>query len=338
MSYKANQEKLSVTSTGKVQSATQADTATSATSATTATTATSSQSLTYSATINPGAGLVATQGSVTERTTGTLGSVDVSVETFGPISRQLIEISNNASCANVYGTTTLSNAGLLIGHAGYAVTTDTGSPNYIDAAFITPKTLNLTSNSSLYIGSEFLLTGGPSVRASAVYINARGGVTIEAGNVGNTASISLGSGLHYFVVAGGLRVSFSAVSPYAYKQGGGAWGTASDSRLKTNVRELGSALEKIDALHPVHFEFINSGENANPSGTRTGFIAQEFEQVLPGHTFEMEPMVDADKTLLGEGVKAKGIEADLVPYLVKAIQELKAELDTVKAELATLKV
>jgi hypothetical protein len=48
-------------------------------------------------------------------------------------------------------------------------------------------------------------------------------------------------------------------------------------------------------------------------------------------------MSEADKALLGEGVKAKGIEADLVPYLVKAIQELKAELDTVKAELATLK-
>jgi Chaperone of endosialidase len=134
-----------------------------------------------------------------------------------------------------------------------------------------------------------------------------------------------------------IRVQINNTSPYAAKLGGGVWGTISDSRLKTNVRKLGSALDKIDALQPVHFEFINFGENANPSGTRTGFIAQEFEQVLPGHTFEMEPMAEADKALLGEGVKAKGIDADLVPYLVKAIQELKAELDTVKAELATLK-
>jgi hypothetical protein len=131
-------------------------------------------------------------------------------------------------------------------------------------------------------------------------------------------------------------VSFQNSGAYAFKTGGGVWGTYSDSRLKTNVREIGSALEKIDALHPVHFEFINAGESANPTGTRTGFIAQEFEQVLPGHTFEMEPMVDADKELLGQGVKAKGIEADLVPYLVKAIQELKAELDSVKTQLAAL--
>jgi hypothetical protein len=133
------------------------------------------------------------------------------------------------------------------------------------------------------------------------------------------------------------RVQFSNTAPYAYKSAGGVWGTLSDSRLKQSITEINGALDKILTLHPVHYEFINQGENANPSGTRTGFIAQEFEQVLPGHTFEMEPMTEADKALLGEGVKAKGIEADLVPYLVKAIQELKAELDTVKAELATLK-
>jgi hypothetical protein len=39
----------------------------------------------------------------------------------------------------------------------------------------------------------------------------------------------------------------------------------------------------------------------------------------------------------GENKKIKTIDANLVPYLVKAIQELKAELDTVKAELAVLK-
>lgn len=153
--------------------------------------------------------------------------------------------------------------------------------------------------------------------------------------VPSTQAIYFGFGT--FAPQAAHRVQITNTAPYAYKTSGGVWGTISDSRLKQNVREIGSALDKISALHPVHFDFINQDETANPTGTRTGFIAQEFEQVLPGHTFEMEPLSAADKDLLGEGVKAKGIEADLVPYLVKAIQELKAELDTVKAELATLK-
>lgn len=139
-----------------------------------------------------------------------------------------------------------------------------------------------------------------------------------------------------FVTTASTRVQFTNTAPYAYKTSGGVWGTISDSRLKQNVREIGSALDKISALHPVHFDFINQDETANPTGTRTGFIAQEFEQVLPGHTFEMEPLSAADKNLLGEGVKAKGIEADLIPYLVKAIQELSAKVTSLEAQVATL--
>ena len=141
-------------------------------------------------------------------------------------------------------------------------------------------------------------------------------------------------------LTGGERVQINNTSPYAYKTAGGVWGTLSDSRLKQSITEINGALDKILTLHPVHYEFINQGDSSNPTGTRTGFIAQEFEQVLPGHTFEMVPMSEADKALLGEGVKAKGIEADLVPYLVKATQELNSKLEqensVLKQQIAAL--
>jgi hypothetical protein len=49
-------------------------------------------------------------------------------------------------------------------------------------------------------------------------------------------------------------------------------------------------------------------------------------------------LIDEWKDPAPEGEEPyKSVRQDLIPVLVKAIQELKAELDTVKAELATLK-
>jgi hypothetical protein len=101
-----------------------------------------------------------------------------------------------------------------------------------------------------------------------------------------------------------------------------AFGTFSDRRIKENIEDLPSQLNNILALRPVEFDFIES----QGGGHQIGFIAQEFEEVYPDAVGEAE---DGIKTLTGwDKTSAR---------LVKAIQELKAELDTVKAELATLK-
>lgn len=105
-----------------------------------------------------------------------------------------------------------------------------------------------------------------------------------------------------------------------------SWDVSSDQRVKENIREIGNALDKVCQLHPVHFEYINkTGE------THTGFIAQEFETVLPGHVTDIlcpEQYSDVKPELAGETIKS--ITPDLAPYLVKAIQELKAEIDVLK--------
>ena len=196
------------------------------------------------------------------------------------------------------------------------------------------------SNSGNFGGYDHVLsigTGGVST-----YSGSNGPWQINFGRVNlfYTAPDASGNTAQPIPNFSGSNIVFFGTAPYASKTGGGTWGTLSDERLKQNIRPISSALEKLTALNPCHFEFKNVGEDANPAGTRTGFIAQEFEQVLPGHTFEMPPMCDADKQLLGEGVKAKGIEADLVPYLVKATQELNTKLEQenllLKQQLAAL--
>jgi hypothetical protein len=117
----------------------------------------------------------------------------------------------------------------------------------------------------------------------------------------------------------------------------------SDQRLKENIEDIDVGLEQILALRPRKFDW-KEGKGKDIKGDR-GWIAQEFEQVFP-------EMVDTWLDEPPEGEEPyKSVGADLIPVLVKAIQELKAqldesnltltsvkaELDTVKAELATLK-
>jgi hypothetical protein len=103
----------------------------------------------------------------------------------------------------------------------------------------------------------------------------------------------------------------------------------SDQRFKENIQNLDVGLDKIMALKPRKFDW-KAGKGKDIKGDR-GFIAQEFEQVFPD-------LIDEWKDPAPEGEEPyKSVRQDLIPVLVKAIQELKAELDSVKAELATLK-
>ena len=99
------------------------------------------------------------------------------------------------------------------------------------------------------------------------------------------------------------------------------WQQTSDIRIKQNLRPITGALSKICSLNPTHFEYKNK-----LGKTKTGFIAQEFEQVFEGHVTETDPLPEYQE-YFEEGEKIKSIDADLIPYLVKAIQELNERLN-----------
>jgi hypothetical protein len=110
----------------------------------------------------------------------------------------------------------------------------------------------------------------------------------------------------------------------------------SDIRFKENVRDLDAGLEKIMALKPRLYDW-KEGKGANIKNAR-GFIAQEFEEVFPDLIDEW-----ADPAPEGED-HYKSVRADLIPVLVKAIQEMKAIIDTqastitqLQADVAALK-
>ena len=97
----------------------------------------------------------------------------------------------------------------------------------------------------------------------------------------------------------------------------------SDKRLKENIKDIDTGLSEIIALKPRKFDW-KEGEGSNEKNV-TGFIAQEVETVLPDliGDFKHEELEDAKAVRMG----------DMLPTLVKAIQELSAEVEELKTKL-----
>jgi hypothetical protein len=101
----------------------------------------------------------------------------------------------------------------------------------------------------------------------------------------------------------------------------GTFGQVSDVNKKKNIEDSRGYLDDLMQIRVVKYNW-KSDEDGAPK--ELGWIAQEVEQIFPGMVSEMQ----------GSKLLKKEV---FVPMMMKSIQELKAELDTVKAELATLK-
>ena len=146
-----------------------------------------------------------------------------------------------------------------------------------------------------------------------------GGIVNSAGTSDFWNSYSTTAGAYRFYVTNAGTVTATSTSISAI----------SDQRFKENIRDLDDGLDVVMALKPRKFDW-KEGKGPNTKDAR-GFIAQEFEQVFPD-------LIDEWKDPAPEGEEPyKSVRQDLIPVLVKAIQELKAELDATKAEVAALK-
>lgn len=104
----------------------------------------------------------------------------------------------------------------------------------------------------------------------------------------------------------GNTVTFSGVTS-------GSFQTSSDVRLKSDIINSQYGLSDVLQLRSVRYVKDNKQE--------VGFIAQEVEQILPEFVGENS-----------DGMKTVNY-GQMVSVLVKAIQELKSEVDTLKAQL-----
>ena len=106
-----------------------------------------------------------------------------------------------------------------------------------------------------------------------------------------------------------------------------SYNTSSDYRLKENVQPMSGALEKVALLKPCTYTWRANGESDQ------GFIAHELQEVFPAAVTGEKDAVNEDGSINPQGIDT----SFLVATLTAAIQELKAELDAAKADIATLK-
>lgn len=102
----------------------------------------------------------------------------------------------------------------------------------------------------------------------------------------------------------------------------------SDARDKKEVEDLNVGLEFIDGLRPVKFVWNDRNEEGKHDIADFGFIAQELKAAE-----EAVEMADILKLVYDENPeKLEASYGKLLPIMVKAIQELSAELKALKAE------
>lgn len=102
----------------------------------------------------------------------------------------------------------------------------------------------------------------------------------------------------------------------------------SDARLKENVESLRYGLDVVDGLRPVAYDFKPHDEINFPKERQVGFLAQELELGLMGTGLHRGVVAVPEEDGQHYGVA----EVKLIPFMVKAIQELSARVRELEAK------
>jgi hypothetical protein len=134
----------------------------------------------------------------------------------------------------------------------------------------------------------------------------------STGNLTNLVATSFGCGTAASGTAGEIRATNNITAFFS-----------SDERLKDNVQVIANALAKVLQIRGVEFDWNNLDEPEDGYFVRkhdVGVIAQEIEKVLPEVVGTRE-----------DGIKAVKYDR-IIPLLIEAIKELKAEVDALKGK------
>jgi len=161
-----------------------------------------------------------------------------------------------------------------------------------------------------------LMSQGTSGTSGYIGFHVNGGSRL--GYIGN------GSNNMQYVAENGANHVFSGANAFAP-----TFVNTSDARLKKNIAPLTSAIAKVNALHPVSYDWINP-KMMGGDHKQIGFLAQEVKEVLPELVYTLE----------GDNYGVKDCNAvnysQLTAVLTKAIQEQQVEIEALKAKNAEL--
>jgi hypothetical protein len=134
---------------------------------------------------------------------------------------------------------------------------------------------------------------------------------------------------HFLTGAVGINTATPTAGYYLDVNGavqGASFNASSDRRLKTDILGLPNALDLVNQLRGVSFQWKKT-----PGKKIFGVIAQEVEDIIP-------ELVHTNETENEDGFKQKSIHYDgITPYLIEAIKTLTHQQTELKQEVETLK-
>jgi hypothetical protein len=244
--------------------------------------------------------------------------------------------SNNTALG--YATLTINTASnnTAVGHKALQLNT-TGQDNVV---------LGLSAGSSISTGGNNTVIGSAAGVTGVALTTGGQNVLIGRHCHTSTASTVYANGIGYNIEAlGGYTTVGESGSDIRAQHGVATWTTISDERVKKDIQDSTVGLNFINDLRPVTFNYKNKGDlptdfrGYEEGSTQVfksekgqhGFIAQEVKAAIDKHSDIKDgfSMWDADDEI---GQQRVG-ETALIPVLVKAIQELSAEVETLKSQL-----
>ena len=164
-------------------------------------------------------------------------------------------------------------------------------------------------------------------------------ISVSNGNSGSIVANSTGAGdANFYSTSTAIGYHFYAESTTAkfyVENNGTIYSTntsvqaISDIRHKENIKTLETGLKEVLSLQPRRFDWKNGCGTGEKNVA--GFIAQEVEPILPDLIGSWKN--DMEST---ESFKSLAM-GNIIPTLVKAIQELNAKVDAQALEIAQLK-
>jgi hypothetical protein len=234
-------------------------------------------------------------------------------------------LKNTTGYNDAFGNGALASVTTANGNAafGYASLNKATSGN--NSAFgFAALNVSTSSGQNTALGNSALRSNTTGGNNTAVGYNAGyGAASANANTTGNNNTYigyqTVGSGVNntnemvigYNAVGLGTNTTIIGNSSTTATYNGNnsaTWSITSDARVKKNITSLASGLDVISALRPVEFDYISNDKHD------VGFIAQEYQTVLPAQ------VIDQDNQMLG-------LNQNLTPYLVKALQELNEKFD-----------